>query len=286
MERELWTALYALARQLERRDERGVYPVASIVGVWLWAVIHDRPVCWACLPSNWPQQPFRTLPSQPTVSRRMRSAAVRELLQRMMMALREPQVDWVKIVDAKPLPVGGCSKDPDARWGRGAKHLIKGYKLYAIWGRDALPIAWDVAPAQTSEQHMSERMIPGLSGGGYLLGDKLYDINKLYDAAANAGHQLLAARKRPHGGLGHRRHSRHRLRCLELLQTSFGQNLYAHRGQIEQRFAQLTNFAGGLAPLPNWVRRLHRVKLWLTGKLLIYAVRSRKIHAPTQTATA
>ena len=34
-----------------------------------------------------------------------------------------------------------------------------------------------------------------------------------------------------------------------------------------------THFGGGLAPLPNWVRTLGRVRLWVHAKLLIDAPR-------------
>lgn len=286
MERELWATLYALARRLEPREARGIFPASCIVSVFLWAVIHDRPVSWACDARNWPAQPHRRLPSQATMSRRLRSPAVQQLLDKLLAVLLERDSSWVKVVDAKPLPVGGHSKDPDARWGRGVGNFIKGYKFYAIWSRGPLPLAWDVAAASTSEQRMAEVLIPTLSGGGYLLGDKLYDINKLYDAAGRTGHQLVAPRKRPNTGLGHRRHSPYRLHGIDLLQTPFGQALYAQRNQIEQRFAQLTNFAGGLAPLPNWVRRLPRVKQWLKAKLLIHAARIQKLHPTTMQAIA
>lgn len=286
MERELWLSLYALAYRCEPSDWRGLYRPSWIVGVFLWAVIHDRPVVWACEAMNWPEPPQWPLPSQSTMSRRLRSPVVKHLLDAMVAALREPETSWIKMVDAKPLPVGGHSKDPDAKWGRGVRNFIKGYKFYAIWGSGSLPLAWDVAAARISEQRMALTLIPTLREGGYLLGDSLYDINKLYDAAGQTGHQLIAPRKRPKAGLGHCSHSPHRLRAIELLNSHFGQALYANRNRIEQRFAQLTNFAGGLAPLPNWVRRLHRVKQWLTGKLLIHAIRFEKKHPKPVIATA
>jgi hypothetical protein len=38
---------------------------------------------------------------------------------------------------------------------------------------------------------------------------------------------------------------------------------------IEQSFGNLTSFGGGLGPLPAWVRRPHRVVVWVAAKLLI-----------------
>jgi hypothetical protein len=49
--------------------------------------------------------------------------------------------------------------------------------------------------------------------------------------------------------------------------------MLAQRRAIERYFGHATIFGGGLAPLPAWVRRHHRVKRWLWAKLLINAVR-------------
>lgn len=280
MERERWLALYRLAVRLDRHPTRGIYTTAVIVGVLIWSVIWDRPVAWACRAMNWPVdlRP-RRLPSQSTMSRRLQTAAVQQLLQ----ALGEHETlrGWVAedqplIIDAKPLPIGGASKDPDSRWGRGAKGMIKGYKLYTIWGAGPMPLCWRVASAQVSEQAMAERMIPELPHqAGYLLGDKLYDINKLYDLAAAQGYQLLAERKRPGTQLGHCRHSPSRLQGLAILETVAGRDLYRRRGAIERSYGELTCFGGGLGPLNAWVRRIRRVRRWVHVKLLINALRKQ-----------
>ena len=275
MEQELWNELYTIARCLDKHRPLGLYRHADIVGVYLWAVIHDRPTSWATVAINWPKVIDIYIPSQPTMSRRLRSAATRQLLDDVestfVLILVMAKV-WVKIVDAKPLPVGGHSKDPDARWGHGVCGFAKGYKLFAIYGESPLPLTWRVAAMNAGETTIAKRMLPDLQGGGYLLGDKLYDSNPLYIVARQYNHQLVAPRKQKNKGLGHRSHDPDRLRAAELLQTQFGQALFAERGRIEQNFAHLTNFGGGLAPLPNWVRRLHRVQLWVQAKILIYAV--------------
>ena len=55
MEREHWNQLYALAERLGKTfQDGGRYTTAFIVGFFLWAVIHDRPVSWACRRENWP----------------------------------------------------------------------------------------------------------------------------------------------------------------------------------------------------------------------------------------
>ena len=40
--------------------------------------------------------------------------------------------------------------------------------------------------------------------------------------------------------------------------------------EVERFFACLGNTGFGLGPLPNWVRRLHRVTLWVAAKMLLY----------------
>jgi hypothetical protein len=180
--------------------------------------------------------------------------------------------DWVTMVDGKPLPVGTHSKDPDAQWGRAGYGYAKGYKLHAVYGSVPVPLSWEITALNVAETTVASRLILALNGGGYLLGDKLYDSNPLHDVANAAGYQLVADRKRPNTGLGHRCHSRGRLRSIALLEKGFGKSLYAHRGAIERQFGWLTSHAGGLSPLPSWVRRDHRVQCWVQAKLIIHAI--------------
>jgi hypothetical protein len=281
MERELWEALCHLAEKLYNRSSRAVYADDVICGVYWWAVIHDRPVQWACQASHWPAEIRRRLPSQPTMSRRLRSSAVEQLLldvEQTLVALATVVAPRVLAIDGKALPVGGLSGDPDAAWGRAAGGLAKGYKLHAVWGDAPLPVAWALSSLNVSERRMAQKLLIALPGEGYVLGDSQYDVNYLYDAAAQAGYQLLAPQQRPSAALGHRRHSPRRIQGLTLLATDFGKKLYRQRLRIEHRFAQLTSFVGGLAPLPFWVRRFNRVKLWVQSKLLINAVHKIKLN--------
>jgi hypothetical protein len=276
MERELWLALYRLACECDPSPywELVRFFDHHIVGVFLWAVLHDRPVSWACDPINWPNRLWQgKLPSQSTMSRRLRTTEVQRLLNRMERKL----ASWggggmVWIVDGKPLVVGAHSKDRDVTWGRVGRGYAKGYKLHAIYGRGPLPVAWELAPLNESEPEVARRLVSFLKGGGgYILGDKAFDSNPLHSMANSCGYQLVAERKRPGTGLGHRTHSLGRLRSIELLRTEFGQNLYRCRDDIERQFGWLTNHGAGLAPLPAWVRRPHRVGLWLQAKLITHA---------------
>ena len=287
MERELWEVLCHLAARFYNRSMPSRYGDDVICAVYWWAVVHDRPVSWACQASHWPSELNQRLPSQPTMSRRLRSGTMERLMEEveqallMLMVVAGPRV---LAIDGKALPVGGPSKDADATWGRGAGGLSKGYKLHAIWGEGPLPTAWALAPLNVSERRMAAKLISDLPGSGYLLGDSQYDANYLYDAAAKSDYQLIAPQQRPGKSLGHRRHSPYRRQGLELLGTPFGKELYRQRLRIEHRFAQLTSFVGGLSPLPFWVRRFNRVKLWVHSKLLINAVHQLKLHPPANAA--
>lgn len=193
---------------------------------------------------------------------------------------------WVAVVDGKPLVVGAHSKDPDCHWGRAGRGYAKGYKLHAIYGSGPLPPAWEIASLNVSEPEVAARLIPAYNRGGYILGDKQFDSNPLHDVALDAGCQLVAQRKRPLDGLGHRRHSPGRLRSIALLQNDFGKALYKCRSGIERQFGWLTNHAAGLSPLPNWVRRQDCVQRWVQAKLIIHAIYVRPSRPPLMLADA
>jgi hypothetical protein len=289
MERELWTLLYEMAWRLDKHWGHWKYATADIVVVYLWCVLHDRPMAWGIDQVNWPDDLCpASLPTQSTLSRRMRRPDTLRLLveiEQTWVALAGVRQLLIRMIDGKPLGVSGVSKDADARYGRGAGGMQKGYKFYAVWATGPLPLAWALAPMSYSERTMARRLIPTLPGSGYLLGDSEYDSNELYELAAAADHQLLARKRQKHCGLGHRRQSPHRLRSIELLKHTFGKTLYRFRRQIERDFGNLVSFGGGLASLPAWVRRFPRVRNWVHAKLLINAARWFYNH-PNTTALA
>jgi len=280
MERELWPRLYHLVMEVGQtlRLIDVTYQPHIIVLVWLWAALHDRPVNWACEEKNWATTRLRpaTLPDPSTLSRRLRRVDTAMLMRAVVDRVRqEADLQLVAVIDAKPLPVGGASEDPEARCGRGAGGMwAKGYKLYAIWGSRPVPETYRVHPMNMSEDKVALDLIPELTGSGYLLGDGEYDANPVFDAAGAAGYQLLAPREKPEAGLGHRPQSPFRLRCIELMRSAFGRGVYRLRRWIERTFGTLTSFGGGLSPLPAWVRHLKRVWLWVSAKLVINGVRS------------
>src|SRR5579863_2654648 len=285
MEDELWRILYPLIQEQDNRRFRKkgvVFSDARILGVFFWAVLHDRPILWATRPANWPQeQRWRSLPSASTMSRRLRTLSLVTLLTQVWLRMvGQAKPSLVRMIDAKPLPVGGFSKDLDARWGQAADAKAKGYKLFSIWSRGAaVPEQWRLGSMNFCEPIVAMSMIPTLRGGGYLLGDSLYDTNPLHTLCAGHGLQLVAPRKKPGTQLGHQAHHPSRLRAIELLEPGaatpggFGPSLYAIRTSIERHFGHLGNFGGGLSPLPNWVRRPHRVVLWVAAKLVLNGLR-------------
>lgn len=279
MERELWPTLYRLVCITAQEVHQKYVQMQPwiIVATMIWAAVHDRPVSWACDPDNWSTtrlRPYR-IPSEPTMSRRVDSVATALFWRHLEQQVRQSNDPaLIAFLDGKPLPVGGNSKDPDARWGRGAGGLAKGYKLHAVWSNGVLPEAWEVTPMNVSEKTVGHRLIADLHHGGYLLADGEYDASYLYDRAFEQGYQLVApCRKAENPGSGKHYQSPHRLRSLELLQHEYGQKLYQARREIERDFGNATAFGGGLAPLPAWVRGLERVRTWVWAKLLINAVR-------------
>lgn len=291
MERELWAEISAAISVVEHHfcdNPDVVHSTGRIVRVYLWSVLHDAAVSWACDRRNWDRRTCPPqLPDQSTMSRRLRTPEFREFMQRLEDRLRRlpGASNLIKRLDAKALPIPAHSTDRDAGWGRGVGQKAKGYKLHALWAGEAMPLTWRLAPLNVSEQEMARRMIRDLQTPGYLVADKNYDANHLFDLAGSRENQLICPRRYgPHRGLGHHRHSPYRLRCKDLLEpptgelTRFGPTLMRHRAQIERDFAHCTAFTGGLLGLPAWVRRYPRVHRWVWAKLLINAARIRILH--------
>lgn len=286
MERELWPLLY---RELQAcaKDFRQKYVQIQpwvLVACSLWAVLHDRPASWACDDRHWSTTPLRPprLPSPSTLSRRAYAVGVALLWRALEERLRGRQAPGlVAFLDGKPLPVGGYTKDPDAAYGRGAGTMDKGYKLHTLWANRPLPEAWEVTSLKVGETTAAGALFGRSRGGGYVLADGNYDSSKLFDQAAQAGYQLVVPTPHPNAGSGNHYQGPHRRRCIEMMKrdrglSGFGRALYRMRPAIERAYGNATSFAGGLGPLPNWTRRLKRVRFWVWGKLLVNAARILK----------
>lgn len=292
MEHQLWSAIVTILAELCKKVKptRFRFSSADIIHVYYWAVIHDRPVSWACQRISWPPHlRKRQLPSNTTMSRRLRSRPVVALLKQLedrVIAPTQPNLYW--IIDGKPLVIGGCSKDRQAGYGRAAGCKAKGYKLHMIRGLDGSLAAWRVAPINKDERVMAERMLKTAQVEGYVAADSNYDSNKLHALCDQRGNlQLVSPRRYGKGkGLGHRKHAPGRLRSKELLEApfgEFGEMLMHRRDDIERDFGNLTNWGGGLACLPAWVRGHRRVHRFVQAKLILTAI---KRHAKLRTYVA
>ena len=280
MEHQLWKAIVAVLATLDkpRTATRFTFSDEAIVKVYYWSVICDRPTSWACQKANWPlhlrKQP---LPSPAAMSRRLRSPSVVALLdavERRVTAPKGPGLFW--LLDGKPLPIGGCSKDRQAGYGRAAAGKAKGYKLHTLAGADGSLAGWRVAPMNKDERVMAERLLKAAPPVvvGYVLADANFDSNKLHQVCDGRGNLQLVTPRRygPAKGTGHRKQAAGRLRSIELTESpfpAFAEQLLKDRGEIERQFGNLTNWGGGLSGLPSWVRTHRRVRRWVQAKLVL-----------------
>lgn len=255
------------------------YSDALIVLIYQLGVIRQRSARWACQRRNWPLW-MRKLkaPSYSQLTRRLRSEPIRQLIVQMNDALRAtlPCGD-LKLCDGKPLTVGGFSKDPDS----GEGHLPgdgwgRGYKLHVLLDANSGAIdLFCVTALGAGEPTVLRRMLRTARldlSHQQVRGDSNYDSNPLYRVVAERGGRLLANRKKPFTGIGHRPHHPDRLGAIAELETD-EQTLREHRrlrAGIERALGHLTNLPFGLSPLPNFVRRQRRVRLWVLSKVMLY----------------
>ena len=279
MERELYrVACEALDRIPMHRKSGQTYSDHDVVRVLLWTACHDRPVCWACQLNNWPLWRRRTkLISQSQMSRRLRTVPAHQLLTQLGSDLRDrlPQ-GLIKYLDAKPLPVGGASKDRDAKFGRGAAGVQRGYKVTTAVDQYGCIEAWQLGPMNLPEHQQAEILLERMPWGLYVVGDNAYDKTHLYQQADARGMCLIGAFKTHAKAPGHRRQSPQRQHSLDLQRRPFGQDLLRMRWGIERSYGQMCSFAGGLAPLPAWVRTPHRVAVWFAAKLILDLPRRKR----------
>jgi hypothetical protein len=288
MERQLWTAIVALLTPLDKTPcpTRHDFRDAHILTIYLWAVIHDRPIAWACSRKNWPiHLRSQKLPSPATMSRRLRHPSVEALFDALadrVIAPKTPGAFW--IIDGKPLPIGGASGDRDGRCGRAANGMARGYKLHAVLNSQGEIAASEVTAMNVDERTVAARLIEQMHVQGYLVADANYDSNKLHALCDRLGNlQLITPRRyaKSAKSTGHRPQTNGRQRCLDLWnqpKPKYIDTLLEKRDAIERCYGNLTNWGGGLGPLPAWVRTLPRVTRWVRAKLIINAIkRQRKI---------
>src|SRR5262249_32352763 len=149
---------------------------------------------WACRRENWPiHLRRRALPSDSTMSVRLRTPSVRAMLAalgRRITAPREPGVYW--LLDGKPLVIGGRSGRGEGRGGgggcgRAVNGMARGYKLHAILNPQGDVAACEVTAMNVDERVVAARLIPAAGLRGYLLADANYDANPLHAVADRLG---------------------------------------------------------------------------------------------------
>jgi IS5 family transposase len=264
---------------------RFTYTDSTVVEVYLWAVINDRPTEWACCAENWYGVRMPPgLPSPSQMSRRLRTRSVKLLLDRLerWVLRRARRATLACAIDGQALLVASHSGDRQARRGRARRGMGRGYKLHLLIDLQGTIWSWRVAQLNVDEREMARRMARQLPPTAYLLADANYNSNRLFQAVREQGVQLLAPRRQrnPGQGLGHRRHDPARLRSIELLEQSearFGPELLTLRNRIEGSFGTLTCHAAGMACLPAWVRTYRRVRRWVQAKLIITELRNATV---------
>jgi hypothetical protein len=278
MDDERFNLLYLFFRELcPRRGKRQQYSDATIVLLYLWAALRNKPVYWACDPRNRPRAWRGPLPSPSRVSRRMRSASVlalldfatRQLHQRLLI---EAALVGCWVVDAKGFAINRHSKVKDATIGYCNVGKARGYKLFLLINAHGIPVAWHVDTMKTGEPTIARELIKHIDRPGYVLGDAIYDSNELHEQAAARDLQLIAPRKTPNLNIDKRCASPWRLHAIAMLETpvnGFGKEIYQRRTAIERSFSRIASSLIGLDHLPGWVRTIPRVTRWINAKMFL-----------------
>ena len=279
------TVLGGMIECLPESDQgppRATYDDRTILLVALWAIVHDRPMNWATQAANWPERwrPERW-PSPSTMSRRFPRAYAqhgRAVEGALLALVASPTRDGV--IDARPLCVGGASRDPDARAGRAVGHFARGYKRFAVLDAAGLVRAWEVQAMNRAEPTVAKslyRRVP--TPMRRIIGDGVYDSMPLHTVASEQGLRHYSPIRQ--GRIG-RRQQRRRKQLLKLWSTNIGRRYLKGRDAVERCFGQMNNIACGFKGLPSWVRRQPRVERWMWGKLLIYHAYKLQLMNPSQ----
>lgn len=299
MDRELWGLIRSVIRRADRHVCRTCGPekkvqVSStqVVAMHLWQVYHDRTLSWACQRSSYGGvfRP-RKLLSISQYSRRVKSPRVQRLLTYMQQAVsRADGPVRLSYFDGKLLPVAMHSKDRQATKVRTNHGYVRGYRLHA-WATDRgfLPV-WSVTGAHEGEQTVARRLcphLPPMAADALVLGDVRFDSAKLYADVAVTGAtrltplQAISQVPRKRQAMGPARRA-----AVEAWEQTpaFVRQILHERGAIERIFGTLSGTAGGLGPLPAWVRGLDRVRRWVGIKVILYNARLRLRHARKRAA--
>lgn len=271
MEDRLWMIVLSLLPSEQGDLGRDTYSVRVILMVGLWAILHDRPFCWACCPEHWSEDRRpKQLPHASTLSRRWQRDDLAEAAYQVYLATMErlPCKGNVVAIDGKPLIVSDVSKDPDAKNGRGTRGMARGYKLHAVTDAEGVVRVFEVTSLNVNERKPARLLLGKLPPSvRRAVADGNYDGTPLHRLLEGSGVKLYTPLINNYAGP--RTHPRRRV-LARLLQHPIGQKLLHWRDQIERCFGFMGNIGFGLKGLPNWVRRQHRVARWIWGKIILY----------------
>lgn len=149
-----------------------------------------------------------------------------------------------------------------------------------MWADRGRIVVWSVTGANAGEQTVAETLcdpLPPLAPDALILGDVRYDSAGLYRKVRQAAAatlltslQGMARSEKKRREMGPARRS-----AVEAWEScpSLSRMVLRERVRIEGTFGALTSTAGGLSPLPGWVRRLDRVTRWVGVKILSHNAR-------------
>jgi hypothetical protein len=301
MDRELWSLVRAAVRRAARAvrrppgRRRPVYPGSLIATMYLWSVLHDRCLSWACDRAHYGAllRPRGRLPSVSQFTRRVKDESCRAILQHVHGQLAAcGAVAWpTGYFDGRALAVGPASKDPQARRARVCGTFLKGYKLHAFVDERRRVRVWSVTPLNWPEPHVAEALCahlpaPASRETALVLADAGYDSHRLYRGVAHAtGAALLTplrGRRLAGRGRGGRRHAKtlrkmgpQRRAAVALWRdhAPLARHVSKARNNVEGVFSVLSVALGLGATLPAFVRRLDRVRRWVGAKIILYHAR-------------
>jgi hypothetical protein len=282
MDTKIWKlickAIRSADHRIPRTGRKPKFTDQQIIKIYLWSVAHDRPLCWACNRHHYatmyrPKQ----LPSISQFCRRLKTSRIQQLLEVVSSYLsRYKKSAGVAFFDGKPMVVSEYTKDPDAKIGYADGRMRHGYKLHGFVTQDGWISAFTVHPLNEGEPNTARQFIDAIIPGTLILADGNYDSGPLYQAVADHKSMLLTRlrnKSRSERQMKQMCPARQAAVILWEDNAQVCEETMKTRDGVERIFGALTSFGGGLAPLPSWVRRLPRVRRWVTGKIIIYHAR-------------
>lgn len=177
MDRDIWkvlsTAALSATRRLRRPRRRFAFSDHLIIRMWLWAVLHDRPLCWACRRENYTSlfQP-RRLPSVSQFCKRLhtfRFLRLRVLLHRRL--TRAGRDDLFNFLDGKALAIRDHSTDHQALAGPAGRKIRRGYKLHVRATASGFLREYRVFPMNRAEPSTARQLLRELRPNALVLAD-------------------------------------------------------------------------------------------------------------------